>query len=117
MVDNNSGEEKTVLRVRGITLSADVCQNLHFQTMKESVFKYARTTANNNNQEREEGELPMEIDEEEEDFSIATINSHFIQPNVKTGTIITRPMKKYYRPVVTKGVVDGNMIIRDFGAI
>jgi hypothetical protein len=124
MVDNNTGEEKTVLRVRGITLSADVCQKLHFQTMKESVFKYAKTTTCNNNQEGSsstnndgaEGEMPMETNEDEEDFCITTVNTHFIQPNVKTGTIITRPMQKYYRPIITKGIVDGDMIIRDFGS-
>uniref|UniRef100_A0A183C8L0 DNA-directed DNA polymerase n=1 Tax=Globodera pallida TaxID=36090 RepID=A0A183C8L0_GLOPA len=36
-----TGEEKTVLKVRGITLCADACRLLHFETFKRSVLRYA----------------------------------------------------------------------------
>uniref|UniRef100_A0A183C8S4 DNA-directed DNA polymerase n=1 Tax=Globodera pallida TaxID=36090 RepID=A0A183C8S4_GLOPA len=37
-----TGEQKTILKVRGITLTADACRLLHFDTFKQSVLRYAR---------------------------------------------------------------------------
>jgi hypothetical protein len=124
MRDLATGEEKTILRVRGITLSGDVCKQLHFVTMKESIFKFAKPVIANlgpleGNDEEEEA---MEVDgiEEgeivDEDYQIETFNAHFIQSNVKGGIIISKPMKKFYSPIVTKGIVTKDLLIQDFGS-
>jgi hypothetical protein len=104
MVDKRTGEEKTTLRVRGITLTGDVCKKLHFETFKESIINYGRPTSN------EEGA------DESPDYYIPTDYPNFIQPNVKTGTVTSRPLRKMYRPIVTKGVVCRGLIIKDFGS-
>jgi hypothetical protein len=104
MIDNATGEEKTVLRVRGITLNGDVCKKLHFETFKKSIFNFVRIG---------NGE---EIMDEDDEYIIPVDYPNFIQPNVKTGTVTSRPMRKIYRPIITKGIVCRNMIIKDFGS-
>jgi hypothetical protein len=113
MRDLTSGEEKTILRVRGITLSGDVCKKLHFETMKESIFKFAKAA----NVDEEAMELDTDgMANAEEDYRISTFNGHFISSNVKGGIIVSRPMLKHYRPIVTKGLIVKDMIIKDFGS-
>jgi hypothetical protein len=104
MLDNRTGEEKTVLRVRGITLNGDVSKRLHFETFKRSVLNFVKIG---------NGE---EIMEEDDDYNIPVDYPNFIQPNVKTGTVTSRPMRKNYRPIITKGIVTRGMIIKEFGS-
>jgi hypothetical protein len=74
--------------------------------MKDSVLKFAMPA---------NGDEPMEIDEQDY-YYISTSYPHFIQPNLKQGCVITRSMEKCYRPIVTKGIVCKDMIIKDFGS-
>jgi hypothetical protein len=104
MLDNRTGEEKTVLRVRGITLNGDVSKRLHFETFKRSVLNFVKIG---------NGE---EIMEEDDDYNSPVDYPNFIQPNVKTGTVTSRPMRKNYRPIITKGIVTRGMIIKEFGS-
>jgi hypothetical protein len=105
MLHKETGEESSILRVRGITLTGDVSEKLHFTTFKESVLNFA----NPSHEETMEVDVPN-------NFTITTYNPNFLQPNIKKGTIISKPLTKIYRPIVTKGIVCRNMTIKDFGS-
>lgn len=52
----------------------------------------------------------------EDDWTINLQYDHFVQPDVRTGTVVTKPIKKKYKPVILKGIVTNGKIIKDFGA-
>nr|CAD2183233.1 unnamed protein product [Meloidogyne enterolobii] len=107
MIDKKTGEEKSMLKVRGITLTSDICKKLHYTSFKESVLDFGRI--------REENEF-REISNNDDDDEVMVLEySNFIRPNVKTGTIISVPFTKTFKPVILKGIVTRNMKIVDFG--
>jgi hypothetical protein len=102
-----SGEERTVERVRGITLSADVAKRINFESFKRAVIKFAEPATN-----------PSAADAlmaNEAGSNIVAHYPNFIQPDVRRGQVTSRPLRKFYRPVVLKGIVDSEMVVRDFG--
>jgi G:T-mismatch repair DNA endonuclease (very short patch repair protein) len=90
-----TGKREYILKVRGFTLNSDV-QNtsLCYETFKSSVLKYA-----------ENGEIG----------TISVSYPRFIRPTIKTGTIVSTPMVKVYKPYVGKGVITEGYFVRDFG--
>jgi hypothetical protein len=47
--------------------------------------------------------------------SIPINYSNFLRPNLFSGTVHTRPTTKYYRPIVTKGIVNNDFKVINFG--
>nr|CAD2201106.1 unnamed protein product [Meloidogyne enterolobii] len=102
MIDVKNGRESSVLKVRGITLTNDVCKLLHFQSFKDSVLLYA-------NEGDEENE-----DENLYEGRIMVENSNFLRPNLKEGNIYSTKMRKMFRPIIQKGIIS-NLKIVHFG--
>nr|CAD2170273.1 unnamed protein product [Meloidogyne enterolobii] len=100
MENNRNAKVSTVLKVRGITLTADVCKILHFDTFKESVLKYANGE-NENEEDDDEGTIMIE-------------NPNFIRRNVKDGIVYSTKMRKIFRPIIQKGIIS-NLKIVNFG--
>uniref|UniRef100_A0A914KZX1 DNA-directed DNA polymerase n=2 Tax=Meloidogyne TaxID=189290 RepID=A0A914KZX1_MELIC len=102
MENNKNAKISSVLKVRGITLTADVCKILHFDSFKESVLQYANGGNDN---------------EEDEDVDRGTImieNPNFIRRNVKDGMVYSTKMRKIFRPIIQKGIIS-NLKIVHFG--
>jgi len=102
MFENHTGDEKTTLRVRGITLNADVCKRINYSSFKECVMSFGR----------------LYNDNEEEEMQVDVILAHypnFIRPNLKAGQICSAPLSKTFRPVILKGIVIPGYKIVDFG--
>jgi hypothetical protein len=118
MLHRATGEERTVERVRGITLTADVAKSINFESFKRAVFKYAEPATNLN-----AAAAPSLAADAEEMMATNSSTSttivasypNFIQPDVRRGRVTSRRLLKCYRPIVLKGVVDAEMIVRDFG--
>uniref|UniRef100_A0A914M8V0 DNA-directed DNA polymerase n=1 Tax=Meloidogyne incognita TaxID=6306 RepID=A0A914M8V0_MELIC len=100
MENNKNAKISTVLKVRGITLTADVCKILHFDTFKESVLKYANG-GNENEEDDDEGAIMIE-------------NPNFIRRSVKDGIVYSTKMRKKFRPIIQKGIIS-NLKIVNFG--
>nr|CAD2205652.1 unnamed protein product [Meloidogyne enterolobii] len=103
MENNKNAKTNSVLKVRGITLTADVCKILHFDTFKESVLKYAK----GGNEDEEEYELDR--------GEIMIENLNFIRRNVKDGIVYSTKMRKIYRPMIQKGIISKKLKIVNFG--
>jgi len=84
---------KFVQKIRGFTLDYNTCQSLHYNAFKEKVLNYG-------------------VDTE----PIVICYDHFLRPNLKKGAVYTVPYKKAYRPIVTKGIVDDNYNVINFGS-
>lgn len=102
MIDRETGQEKTSLRVRGITLNADVCKKLHYKSFRESVLEFGRMMEEN------------ESEGTENDLIIVNY-PHFIRPNIKKGIVCTTHISKKFSPIILKGIVLPNYRIVDFG--
>uniref|UniRef100_A0A1I8B0R1 DNA-directed DNA polymerase n=1 Tax=Meloidogyne hapla TaxID=6305 RepID=A0A1I8B0R1_MELHA len=87
MVEKETGKEKSMLKVRGITLTSDICKKLHYSTFKESVMDFGKIREENENQE-------ISIDDDE---VMILEYPNFIRPNIKTGTIISAPTYKKFK--------------------
>jgi hypothetical protein len=85
-----------LLKIRGITLNADVMANqgLRYETFKEKVVEFVKT-----------GKVK----------AITVQYPYFLRPSVKDGVVYSRSMSKGYRPFVAKGVVRPNYDVLDFG--
>jgi len=101
MENNKNAKISTVLKVRGITLTADVCKILHFDTFKESVLTYA-----NGGDEKEE---------DDDEGTIMIKNPNFIRRSVKDGMVYSTKMRKIFRPIIQKGIISKNFKIVNFG--
>uniref|UniRef100_A0A914GTD6 DNA-directed DNA polymerase n=2 Tax=Globodera rostochiensis TaxID=31243 RepID=A0A914GTD6_GLORO len=108
----STGEEHTVLKVRGITLSGDACKKLHFDTFKRSVLRYGR-------QWREEDETDGDDDDKNDDDEVILLDyPNFLRPDLRSGTVHSVALTKRYCPIVTKGVVSpSDLCVRDFGHV
>nr|CAD2175173.1 unnamed protein product [Meloidogyne enterolobii] len=103
MESKKNAKVSSVLKVRGITLTADVCKILHFDSFKESVLHYANGGNDN---------------EDDDDLDRGTImieNPNFIRRNVKDGTVYSTKMRKIFRPIIQKGIISNNLKIVHFG--
>nr|CAD2174313.1 unnamed protein product [Meloidogyne enterolobii] len=103
MESNKNAKISCVLKVRGITLTADVCKILHFDSFKESVLQYANGGCDN---------------EEDDDFDKGTItveNPNFIRRNLKDGSKLERWLRrnKKMRKVFANYHNKGPIKIRD----
>lgn len=86
-----------ILKVRGITLNSSVTESgFCYESFKEKVLKYSKT-----------GEIE----------TIEASYPNFIRPDIRTGTVISMPMTKIYKPYVGKGVVINDHYVKDFGYI
>ena len=47
---------------------------------------------------------------------IVVCYDHFLRPCLKTGSVTTVPMTKKYRPIITKGIVNNDYQVVNFGA-
>lgn len=93
----------------------DIKKRLHFESFKECVFKFAEWAETVSDPEIEI--LGEKVQRNDEDWSINLQYPHFLQPEIRTGRVITKMAKKKYRPMVLKGIVTKGKIIKDFGAI
>ena len=89
----NKPEPEYSLKIRGITLDYNACQLLHYNSFKQKVLDYG-------------------VDVE----PIVVCYDHFLRPCLKTGSVTTISMTKKYRPLITKGVVNNNYQVVNFGA-
>jgi hypothetical protein len=81
------------MKVRGITLDWKTCQQLHYEHFKKICLSFG-------------------ADDQQQIY----INyDGVLRPDVKTGNVYTVPLKKVFRPVVRKGIVNDNYQILDFG--
>lgn len=123
MRHKTTGKLRIVMRLRGITLTGDVSKILHYDTFKRCVFKFAER-AERMEAAGEKGEFVLRKDlsddegdgGDENDWTIELVYPNFLQPSIRHGHVTSRPMKKIYRPVVSKGIVTRGMKIKDFGA-
>ena len=81
------------LKIRGFTLDYNTCQLLHYDSFKQKVLDYG-----------------TDVD------PIVVCYNNFLRPDLKTGSVYTVPMKKAYRPIVTKGIVNNNYQVINYGA-
>lgn len=92
-------EFEYTLKIRGMTLNHSVVekQGLRYDTFKDKVMVYART-----------GEVqPIQIE-----------YPNFLCPTLKTGSVLSVPRKKVYKPFFGKGIVDPTSLkVLDFGYI
>ncbi|CAK5064734.1 unnamed protein product [Meloidogyne enterolobii] len=103
MESNKNAKTSSVLKVRGITLTADVCKILHFDSFKESVLTYAN--GGNNGEE----------DDDLDNGTIMIENPNFIRRNLKDGIVYSTKMRKKFRPIIQKGIISKNLKIVHFG--
>jgi hypothetical protein len=82
------------MKVRGITLDYNTCQKLHYEKFKEICLSFGGD---------DEKAIYIEYD---------TV----LRPDVRTGNVYSVPLKKIFRPVIRKGIVDKDFKILDFGA-
>jgi hypothetical protein len=88
-----TGELTHEMKVRGITLDWKTCQQLHYEHFKKICLSFG-------------------ADDQQQIY----INyDGVLRPDVKTGNVYTVPLKKVFRPVVRKGIVNDNYQILDFG--
>ena len=88
----NNPEPKYLLKIRGFTLDFNTCQLLHYDTFKQKVLDYGV------------------------DLDPIVISYNMLRPNLKKGAVFTVPMKKEYRPIVTKGIVNDDYKVVNFGS-
>ena len=104
MLEKETGKEKTMLKVRGITLTSDICKKLNYTTFKNSVIDFGKITEENQNHE---------VSNENDVIIVEYPN--FIRPSVKTGIVCSVPITKTFKPIILKGIVTRNLKIVDFG--
>jgi hypothetical protein len=87
-----------VIKVRGLSLSYDVKvrQGFRYDVFKEMALNYARTGI----MEEKQIHYPS-----------------MIRPSIRTGTVVSQPMTKIYRPYVGKGIVTKDFHVREFGYV
>jgi hypothetical protein len=93
MQHRNSGEEKFMIKTKGLRLSDDVCSKLPFSEFKKFIFDYCKKNT-----------LIAPL-------SLPTNN---IQAN-KIGQIFSFKSFKKWAPIITKGNVNNNFDILPFG--
>jgi len=109
MKHKQTGEDKTTLRLRGITLTGDVCKKIHRDSFRDSVLWYgARAQVEQLNGE------PIDIDPAM--YTIPVVYPNALRPSIRDGHVCSQALGKRYRPVVTKGVVTRGLLVKDFGA-
>jgi hypothetical protein len=87
-------EQHYEMKVRGITLDYNTCQKLHYEKFKEICLSFGGD---------DEKAIYIEYD---------TV----LRPDVRTGNVYSVPLKKIFRPVIRKGIVNKDYKILDFGA-
>jgi hypothetical protein len=83
------------LKIRGISLDYSSCQKLQYETFREKCLLFGTD---------DEKIIYMDYDT-------------FLRPDFKTGNVYTQPMKKMFRPVMSKGIVDNTYKLLDFGTL
>jgi hypothetical protein len=85
-----------VLKIRGITLNYDVMENqgLRYENFKNRVINFAT-----------KGEIDP----------IKVTYPNFLRPNIREGAVLSVPLKKIYRPIVSKGIVRPDFRVYNFG--
>ena len=87
-----NAEPEYILKIRGFTLDYNTCLLLHYEKFKEKVLNYCI------------------------DFDPIIIKyNNFLRPDLRTGNVYTVPLEKRYRPVITKGIVNNNFEVVNFG--
>jgi hypothetical protein len=93
--EDGDDEYEFILKIRGITLNADVmAKGLRYETFKEKVVQFVKT-----------GTVPP----------IKVEYPYFLRPSVKDGVVFSKSMSKGYKPFVAKGIVRPNYDVLDFG--
>jgi hypothetical protein len=88
---SNPNEYQYILKIRGITLDYNACKSLHYDSFKNKIINYG-------------------IDNDP-----ITIDYNYLRPDLKKGTVLTVPISKKYRPYVSKGIVNNNYDVINYG--
>lgn len=94
---SSQNEYEHVLKLRGFSLDYQASLVLNYETFKSQVKDFVQGYT--------------------QEKPIGVTYSHFIRPNIKTGTVISCPLTKYYKPVLTKGIVGSDFRVRNFGDV
>lgn len=92
----NDPEEKYeyVLKLRGFSLNYQASLLLNYNSFKTQVLNFARGS---------------------DQPPIAITNPLFIRPDIRTGTVTSSPQTKFYKPVLTKGILGSDFRVKNFG--
>ena len=89
----NNPEPSHSLKIRGFTLDYNTCQLLHYESFKKKVLAYGK------------------------DVEPIIVSYNMLRPNIKSGSVHTVPIKKKYRPIITKGIVNYKYQVVNFGTV
>ena len=93
--DNKTGKEKHEMKVRGLVLDYNTCQQLHYENFKSKCLNYG-----------EVDEEPMTIHYERE-----------IRPDVRKGQVTATPFSKIFRSVLRKGILKDDYKLYEYGHV
>ena len=88
----DTGEIEYDLKVRGFTLDESTCQKLHYDSVKDQILNYGKVSQ-----------------------PIIVNYPKIIRPNILRGKVYTQSLTKLYQPSITKGIVNNNYNVREFG--
>ena len=83
------------MKVRGLVLDYNTCQQLHYDNFKNKCLNYG-----------EDEEEPMTIRYERE-----------IRPNLRDGIVTATPFSKIFRPVLRKGILKDDYRVCEYGYV
>ena len=119
MVDKNTGEEKVIVKIRGITIDTETARIINFQRLEQLLSTYiANLEPITNENDVELGSPPCKKNKSEivENISsvVETVKQQ-IRPD-KTSVVTTKQQWKIYKIVNTKGLIDAETkVIYPFG--
>lgn len=91
----DTDEFEYILKLRGFSLNYQASLILNYETFKQQVLSFAR------------GQKPGQ--------GIGITYPHFIRPDIRTGTVTSSSLTKYYKPVLSKGILGPDFRVRTFG--
>lgn len=97
--DDDDGESSQkfeyILKLRGFCLNFQSSLVLNYKSFKKQVMEFARGNLH---------EKP-----------IGVTYPNFIRPDIRTGTVTSSPLTKFYKPVLSKGILGPDFRVRNFG--
>lgn len=83
-----------ILKLRGFSLDYQSSLILNYESFKQQVIEYAQGNRGK---------------------PIGVTNPNFIRPDIRTGSVTSSRMTKYYKPVLSKGILGSDFQVRCFG--
>lgn len=92
--NKNTGIIEYDIKIKGFTLDEQTCQKLHYDEIKKQITNWGTDNPSD---------------------PISIIYPTFIRPNIVKGKIFTTSQTKIYQPVITKGIVNNDFKVLEFG--